>query len=131
MSLTSAPTSIKACSVSGIGTGVDHGNSASHLLMRSSLASHTHFNLLSLFFCFRLGSRGPAPYPCLKRWSSVLHSYWCHHPTKRGNRPRCMSSNPTSDSFFPTYLTLWPQLFRWYPEIEEIELLPGTHERKI
>jgi hypothetical protein len=67
----------------------------------------------------------------LKRWASVLHSYWCHHPAKRGNQPGCMSSNPTSYSFFPTYLTLWPQLFRWYPEIEEIELLPGTHERKI
>lgn len=26
------------------------------------------------------------------------------------DQPRCMSSNPTSDSFFPTYLTLWPQL---------------------
>ena len=43
----------------------------------------------------------------------------------------CMSSDPTSDCFFPTYLTLWPQLFRWYPEIEEIEFLPGTHETKI
>lgn len=31
----------------------------------------------------------------------------------------------------PTYLTLWPQLFRWYPEIEEIEFLLGTHETKI
>ncbi|EEF45988.1 conserved hypothetical protein [Ricinus communis] len=37
-----APTSIKARSVSGIGTGVDRCNSVSHLLMRSSLASHTH-----------------------------------------------------------------------------------------
>lgn len=57
--------------------------------------------------------------------------YRCQISSGGGTNRRCMSSDPTSDCFFPTYLTLWPQLFRWYPEIEEIEFLPGTHETKI
>ena len=115
--------SIKARSVSGIGTRVDHGNSASHLLMRSCLASHTHLNLLSLFFVldFDLGAQLHIP---ARRDGHLC--FRCHHPAKRWNQPRCMSSDPTSDSFFPTYLTLRPQLFRWYPEIEEIEFLLET-----
>lgn len=46
-------------------------------------------------------------------------------------QPRCMSFDPTSDSFFPAYLTLWPQLFNCYPKIEEFEFLVGIHETKI
>ena len=32
---------------------------------------------------------------------------------------------------YPFLFTLWLLLFRWYPEIEEIKSLPGTHETKI
>lgn len=61
-----------------------------------------------------------------------IYIYICPISSGGGtNQARCMSSDPTSDSVFPTYLTPWQQLFRWYPEIEEIEFLPGTHETKI
>lgn len=47
------------------------------------------------------------------------------------NQDVCRPTRPQTLSSRPICLTLWPQLFRWYPEIEEIEFLPGTHETKI